>query len=202
MATKLMRRVPFLSALVVGVVLAAPACASHGRDLEGVTVSRGRNAVIQGEVRSVDHRRSYITIRERYGRSYQISYDRKTRVIDGKRRYSINALDRGDRVRVWISYDRRGTPWVKRIEVHDVGSRDRRVATPRLQILSGSVIRLDTRRNAFTLEHGRKSRIVVRVPSRLQRDDARRVQRLRKGDRVSIYVREIGRGTVELIRFR
>lgn len=64
------------------------------------------------------------------------------------------------------------------------------------------MIRLDTRRNAFTLEHGRKSRIVVRVPSRLQRDDARRVQRLRKGDRVSIYVREIGRGTVELIRFR
>lgn len=202
MVAKLLGRTPVMIALAVGLMLTAPACAPHERGLEGVTVPRGRSTVIQGEVRSVDHRRNHIIVRESYGRRFSISYDKKTRVVDGGRRYSINALDRGDQVRVWISYDRRGTPWVERIEIRDSGSRDRRVATPRLQILSGSVIRMDSRRNTFTLEHGRKNRIVVRVPSRLQRDDARRVERLRRGDRISIYVREINRDTVELIRFR
>lgn len=207
MVTKL-GRIPVTFALAAGLMLSAPACAPHGHGLEGVTVPRGRSTVVTGEVRSIDHRRNHMTIREGYGRSYTLSYDNKTRVIDGNRRYSINALDRGEQVRVWVAYDRRGTPWIERVEVRDNvrgrrdDSRDRRVATPRVQRLDGTISWLDSRRNSFTLEHGRNNRVVVRIPSRLQRDDARRIERLRRGDRVSIDVREIDRGTVELIRFR
>lgn len=200
MVTKL-GRIPVTFALAAGLMMAAPACAPYGGGLEGVTLPRGRSAVVQGEVRSIDNRRNQITIREGYGRSYTMSYDNKTRVIDGHRRYSINALDRGDRVRVWIAYDRRGTPRVERLEVRD-GVRDGRVATPRVQRLDGTIGWLDSRRNSFTLERGRNNRVVVRVPSRLQRDDLRRMERLRRGDRVSIDVREVDRGAVELIRFR
>jgi|GEM_PF-2795553 len=202
MVTKLLGRGPVLSALVLGLTLAAPACASHGYGSEVVTVPRGRTTVIQGEVRSIDHRRNYITIRESHGRSHHISYDHKTRVIDGKRRFSVNALDRGDRVKVWIAYDRRGTPWVERIELRDDRSHGHRASKPRVLILEGTIAKLDNRGHTFILEYGRKSRIVVRIPSRLQRDDARRVERLRRGERVVIYVREIDRDAVELIRFR
>ncbi len=198
------RRIPiaFAFALAAGLMLTAPACAPRGGgSLEGVMVPRGRNAVIHGEVRSIDRRRSYLEVREGHGRTRSIRYDNRTKVINGRRQYSISALDRGDRVRVWIAYDRRGTPRVDRVEVRE-SVRDRRVATPRVERLDGAVGRLDPRRHFFTLERGRTQSVMVRVPSRLQRDDARRIERLRRGDRVRIEVRALDRNTVELIRFR
>lgn len=200
-------RLSIAFALAVGLMLVAPACVTHGGGLEGVTVPRGRSTQIHGEVRSIDNRRNQLTIREGYGRTYTLRYDNRTRAIDGRRSYSINALDRGDLVRVWISYDRRGTPWVDRLEVRDGNrygrdDRDRRVIIPRVERLDGTVGRLDSRRTFFTLERGRTQAITVRVPARLQRDDARRLDRLRRGDRVRIEARELGRNTFELIRFR
>jgi hypothetical protein len=195
------RRIPIAFALATGLMLTAPACAPHGGGLEGVMVPRGRGAVIQGEVHSIDRRRNYLALREGPGRTRSVRYDNRTRVTDGRRQYSISALNRGDRVRVWIAHDRRGTPWVDRVELRE-SVRDRRVAIPRIERLDGTVGRLDSRRNFFTLERGRTHAVVVRVPSRLQRDDARRIDRLRRGDRVRIDVRPLDRSTVELIRFR
>jgi hypothetical protein len=181
-------------------MLTAPACAPFG-GLEGVSAPRGRGAVIQGEVRSIDRRRNYLEIREGLGRSRSVRYDNRTRVVDGRRQYSVNALDRGDRVRIWIAYDRRGAPWVDRIERYS-STVDRRVAIPRMERLDGVVGQLDSRRNYFTITRNRYQSVIVRVPNRLQRDDARRMQRLRRGDRVRVDVRPLDRNTVELIRFR
>lgn len=194
-------RIAVSIALATGLMLTAPACAPGGGWLEGVSAPRGRGTVVSGEVRSIDRRRNYLEIREHYGRSRSIRFDNRTRVIDGRRRYSINALGRGDLVRVWVSYDRRGTPWVNRIEVYS-NSRDRRVAIPRVERINGVVGRLDARRDYFTIERNRYETVIVRVPNRLPRDDSRRLQRLRRGDRVSVDVRPLARNTVELIRFR
>jgi hypothetical protein len=193
-------RVSVAFALAAGLMLTTPACALPGGGLGGVGPV-GRTSQLQGEVRSVDNRRNQITVREGFGRTHTLRYDNRTRVIDGRRQYSINALDRGDQVRIWVAYDRRGIPWVERLEVRN-GMRDHRVATPRVERLDGTVGRLDNRRNFFTLERGRTQTIMVRVPNRLQRDDARRLERLRRGDRVRIDVRALDRNTVELIRFR
>jgi hypothetical protein len=188
-------------ALAAGLMLTAPACASLGGGLEGVTVPRGRDARISGQVHSLDRRRNQIMVREGFGRTHTLRYDNRTRVLDGRRQYAVSALDRGDQVRVWVTYDRRGTPWVERLEVRE-SARNRSIATPRVERLDGRVARLDTRRNFFTLEQGRNQTVMVRVPSRLQRDDARRLERLRRGDRVRVDVRALDRNTVELIRFR
>jgi hypothetical protein len=200
-------RISLAFGLAAGLMLVAPACSVHGGGLEGVTVPRGRSAQVQGEVRSVDNRRNQLTIREGFGRTHTLRYDNRTRVIDGRRSYSINALGRGAMVRAWISYDRRGTPWVDRLEVRDGGhygrdDRDRRVVIPRIERLDGTVGRLDSRRAYFTLEWGRNQAVTVRVPARLPRDDARRLDRLRRGDRVRIEARELNRNTFELVRFR
>lgn len=195
-------------ALAAGLMLVAPACSVHGGGLEGVTVPRGRSAQIIGEVRSVDNRRNRLTIRESYGRTHTLRYHNRTRVVDGRRSYSINALDRGNLVRVWVSYDRSGTPWVDRLEVRDGGRYGRNdrgrtvIIAPRVERLDGTVGRLDSRRTYFTLQRGRTQVITVRVPARLPRDDARRLDRLRRGDRVRIEARELNRNTFELVRFR
>jgi hypothetical protein len=197
-------RISVAMALAAGLLLAVPACAAHGGGpgSGGVLLPRGRASQVQGEVRSIDHRRKQLTIREGFGRTYTLNYDNRARAIDGRRSYSINALDRGALVRVWISYDRRGTPWVDRLEVRD-NMRDSRVAYPRVERLDGTVGSLDSRRNYFTLQEGRgRAAVVVRVPDRLPREELRRFDRIRRGDRVRIEARDLGRNTFELIRFR
>lgn len=202
MVTKLARTVPLSVMLAAGLMLSLPACASsHGRGWDDYGGNRGRSGVIDGEVRSVDQRRGRITIREYRGRSHELHFDNRTRVQDGRRRYSINALSRGDRVRVRVTYDRRGTPWVDRIEVRD-GRQDRRASSRRVIRIDGRIAWIDSRRRSFTIEQGRSGRITVMVPGRIDRGDSRRLERLRKGDRVRIEARELSRGSVELIRFR
>jgi hypothetical protein len=67
--------------------------------------------------------------------------------------------------------------------------------------LDGTVSAVDARRGTFTVEQGR-TRHTVQVPARLGRDDARRYDRLRRGDRVRAEVRPLPRGGYELVRFR
>jgi len=158
--------------------------------------------VVVGEVRSVDTRRNLIQVRDQWGSNVVARYDSRTRVIYGPMRSSVSVLDRGDRVRMEVRYDRRGTPHAERVEVIRDYARRGPVAIGRVERLSGTVRQVDERRGYFVLDPGRSGNIRVIVPRRLSRDDARRFDRLRRGDRVRVEVRYIDRNDAELVRFR
>jgi len=158
--------------------------------------------VVVGEVRSVDTRRNLIQVRDQRGGNVVARYDSRTRVIYGPLRSSISVLDRGDRVRMELRYDRRGTPHAERVEVIQDYARRSPVVVGRVERISGTVRQVDARRGYFVLDPGRSGNIRVVVPSRLSRDDARRFDRLRRGDRVRVEVRYLGRNEAQLVRFR
>lgn len=192
-------RVPMMVTPVVLLftVVATAACAP----LDRVVVPDSRNAVMYGEVRSVDARRGRFQIREERGRTHTVRYDNRTRVVYRSRQYPASALQRGDLVQVRVAWDRSGTAWADRVDVRQ-SAQDRRVATVRVQRLDGRVGGVDTRRGYFVLEQSRSRAVVVHVPRRLSSSDARRFERLRRGDRVRVDVRPAGRSEVELVRFR
>jgi hypothetical protein len=69
--------------------------------------------------------------------------------------------------------------------------------------LDGRVQGIDVRRGYFTMTGARNARVVVYVPRDARRDDVRRFERLRRGERVRVEVRSRGRGDqAELVRFR
>jgi hypothetical protein len=181
---------------VAGVMLTASACAP----LDQVLIPQGRNSVLVGEVRSIDARRGRIGVREEHGRTVTLRLDNRTPVLMGNRQYPVSTLRRGDLVRVRVSYDRGGAPWAERIDVRS-STADRRVSA-RIERIDGRVTGIDSRRGYFTVDQGRRSTVVVYVPNRLSSGDARRFDRLRRGDRVRAEVMLTGRDRAELVRFR
>jgi hypothetical protein len=193
-------RVPLMLALAGG-LLVAPACAPLGALDGGVLGGGGRSSLLEGEIRSVDARRGRLQLLDHRNRGYTVHYDRGTRVIYRQRQYPVNALERGDVVRVHVVRDRNGALRASRVDVrHSV--RDRGAVYGRTERLTGRVGRVDHRRRHFTVELNRNQMLVVHYPTRLSRDDARRLERLRRGDRVRVEVRPVGRGAAELVRFR
>jgi hypothetical protein len=185
---------------LVAATAGAAGCAPLGA-LDEV-VSPSRNTVVTGEVRTVDGRRGRLQVRDdRSSRTHTVRYDNRTRVVYQSRQYPVSALERGDLVQMRVSYDRGGEAWADRIEVRR-SVRDTRAASSRVQRMEGRVGQVDTRRGYFTLEQGLLSRTVVYVPRRISSSDARRFDRLRRGERVRADVRVLGRGEVELVRFR
>lgn len=168
--------------------------------LDGV-VSGVNGGTVTGEVRSVDARRGRLQVREEYGnrRTHTVRLDNRTRITDGQRRIPVSSLRRGDEVRIWLARDRSGNAWAERI---DVRRSQRATAGNRTTRVDGVVRQVDTRRGYFTLEQSRSRSLVVYVPPRLSGSDARRFDRLRRGDRVRAEVRLAGRDRAQLIRFR
>ncbi|HEX6308515.1 MAG TPA: hypothetical protein VFZ69_10030 [Longimicrobiales bacterium] len=178
------------------------ACAPLG-NLGGAVGGTGDS--LYGEIRSVDTRRGVIQVREQYGRDYTVRYDGRTRVVYGQRQYPVSALERGDQVQMRIEYDRNNTPWADRIEVRDSRRRAERgdVRTDtRVQRVDGRVYQVDTRRGYFTLDGSYGRSLVVYVPRNVRREDLRRFDRLRRGDRVRVEIRPRGRDQADLVRFR
>jgi hypothetical protein len=194
-----------LAAALAATVLSSSACANVGTVLEDVAGSGlGGGPTLSGEVRSVDTRRGRLQIRDEYERRTEtVRYDSRTRVVYGNREYPVSSLERGDYVRVRVDYDRDGNAWADRIEVRGSGrdDRDDRNNIGRTVRLDGTVRQVDQRRNLFTVEE-RQDVYVVYVPSRASRNDVRRFEDLRRGDRARADVRVVARGQAELIRFR
>lgn len=185
-----------------GTLLAVSACSSLEGSPGGVVVPSRNSTVLEGEIRSVDARRGRLQIRDTWSGSRTVRYDNRTRVVYRQRQYPASALERGDIARVTVSFDRTGNAWADRVEVlrsvrerHDVGFRTTRI--------DGTVSRIDNRRGIFTVRQGRAGQtVIVRMPHRVNRNDARRFDRLRRGDRVRLDARVLGRNEAELVRFR
>jgi hypothetical protein len=189
------------TAVLAGVLLAGvPACASLGA-LEDIMLPNGASQ-LTGEVRSVDTRRGRLQVRDQHnGRTHNLQYDGRTRVVYRQRQYPASSLERGDMVRVRVSYDRSGNGWADHVEVRESVA-DRRNANARVQRVDGIVRQVDTRRGVFTVEPNRARPVVVYVPRGISSNDARRFDRLRRGDRVRVDVRPVNNNAAELVRFR
>ena len=194
--------------------LSASGCMGLGA-LGGLGDVIGGSNSVYGEVRSVDARRGRIQVREQHGRNQTVRFDNRTQVVYQNRRYPVSSLERGDQVQMRVQYDRNNTAWADRIEVRSARRADRRddrrndrrddrsVWGTRVQRLDGRVEAVDARRGYFTLNQNRGGRVVVYLPRNARREDVRRVERLRRGERVRVDVRSTGRGDqAELVRFR
>jgi hypothetical protein len=167
-----------------------------------------RTVVVEGEIRSVDDRHGLVVLATDRGRTTEVRVDRSTRITYGRDSYHIDALERGDVVRVWVQVNGRGEGWADRIDVRQrVQDRQRdryrydddyRGRSERLQ---GRVGEVNLRGGYFTVEQG-QGRTLVRLPDGLERDELRKVERLRRGDRVELDVRATVRGEAELIDVR
>jgi hypothetical protein len=185
-----------------GVVALGMACAPLAGELGSVLTGNA----MTGEIRSLDTRRSIVRVRDdRGGREESVRYDSRTRVVYAQRQYPVSSLRRGDRVRVQLTYDRNGTAWADRIDVRDNGRGDTRdrmdTRSNRVQRLDATVREIDHRRGYFTVQENRTT-VIVQVPQRVSRDDARRFDRLRRGNRVRADVRYMTQNRAELVRFR
>jgi cold shock CspA family protein len=186
---------------LAGLIVVSGACAPLDTVFGDVGTPYGQS--INGEVRSLDARRGRLQVREDYGnRTHTIRYDNRTRVTYNQRQYSPSSLERGDQVRVVVTRDRSGETWADRIDVRR-SARDARLSSRVLRI-DGVVRAVDTRRGYFTLERSRNNTITVHVSQRLNSSDARRFERLRRGERVRVEVRQHLNNSraAELVRFR
>lgn len=207
-----MNRRRLLPALtMVGMAGVLSACAGSGLGTLGDVLGSGQSSSLYGEVRSVDTRRGRIQVREQQGRDYTVRYDNRTRVVYRQREYPVSRLERGDQVQVRVEYDRNNTPYADRIDVRESArdgrdrgdwDRDDRDRDRGMMRVDGRVQGIDTRRGYFTVTQTRGPRLVVYVTRNTRRDDIRRFERLRRGDRVRVEVRSRGRDQAELIRFR
>ncbi len=194
-------RLPLVLALAAMLPLAGAACAPLGAYPGEVVLPSARVSHVSGEIRSVDTRRHRIQIREHGGRTITVQYDGRTRVVYRDRHYPVAALERGDLVHARVLHDRGGHAFAERIEVR-ASARDSRVVVGRVERIDGVVGRVDRRNGYFVLERTRWGDILVGVPRSIRREDERRFERLRRGDRVRVEVRAVGRDRFELARFR
>jgi hypothetical protein len=61
---------------------------------------------------------------------------------------------------------------------------------------------VDHRSGTFSLRPDRGGALVVQVPRHVSRNDDRRFDRLRRGQKVKAEIRPLGRNHAELVRFR
>jgi hypothetical protein len=196
-------------------LLAFPGCAPFGDTVWDSRLPSARSRVIDGEVWSVDGRRGRLQLRSARGRTSTVNVDRATRVVYHQRSYPVQSLERGDVVRVWLELDGRGDAWADRVEVREsvrerydrYGNDDRYGYDDgryqgRLEQVEGRVGQLNLREGYFTLDQGFNRSIAVYFGDRLDREQYRRLERLRRGDRVRADVRSISGNEAELVRLR
>ncbi len=217
--------------IALGVVLVAGAACAPGmmEEVLGDVVYPGGGAYgsdLRGEVRHVDTRSRRIEVRAREGRGVTAYYDGRTRVEYRGRGYGVSSLERGDEVSMRLRRDRgrslyadyiyvtesardrggwgrddrgRDGDWDRRRDDRDRRDRDAWRASGRLY---GTVSSIDERRWRFEVRGDRGERVLVTVPSDINRNTTDRFRRLRRGDRVDLSVRPLGDDRAELRRFR
>jgi len=154
----------------------------------------GTSGDLVGEVRHVDTRDRQVEIRTEAGRSLNVKYDGRTRVIYRQREFEVSNLEPGDYVAMRTTEDRSGRLYADLItvreSVQDRGGYGRR---GRLDQLEGTVEHIDERRGRFEVRDRRNRLVIVTLPYNAPRSVSDRFNRLRRGD----YVRVEGRFITE-----
>jgi hypothetical protein len=172
-----------------------------------------RSRVLDGEVWAVDGRRGRLQVRSARDGTNTLLVDRATRVTYGQRTYSVDALERGDVVKVWLELDAHGDAWANRVEVrqsvrekydrygNDAYEDDGRYGD-RVERLDGRIGDVSLSSGYFTVEGAHDRVVAVYFPPSVARVEYRRIERLRPGDRVRVEVRPISGTEAELVRMR
>ena len=156
---------------------------------------------VRGEISYVDERNREIGVSGSWGGGETVRYDSRTRVIYRQREYRIRDLERGDLVSINVDSDSRGRRYARTVRVErSVRDSGRRGGEYRLQRFDGRVAWVDYNRRQFGVELGRYD-YTVTLPPRASNDTLRRLQRLRRGNRVRFEGEELSRERIELYRF-
>jgi len=173
-----------------------------GMHLEDVLRGVPAGGDMRGEISWVDQRRREIGLRGGWGGGQSVRYDSRTRVVSGGRNMRVTDLRRGDQVRIRVASSSRGERLARTVQLErTVRNSDRNRANARLQRFDGRVSWVDGRRGQFGMTSGR-SDYTVSVPVRNSGEMRRRLDRLRRGDRVRFEGVERVRRVIELRRFR
>jgi ribosomal protein S1 len=178
-----------------------------GDILGGVLSPSGQqgNGAVNGEIRYVDTRSQQVGLRTDDGRSGDVRFDDRTRVIYQQREYPVTALEQGDYVSMRVQQTQQGELYTDQIYVQR-NARDQTGSTGGYDpygsgsTVQGSVTAVDSNRGWFELrsQYGTMLVTLPYAPSAADRD---RFARLRTGDSVRAQVRQVSDTRYELVRF-
>lgn len=156
---------------------------------------------VRGEITRVDERSRLIAVRGSWGGGETVRYDSRTRVIYRDRNYRVRDLERGDLVSIDVDSESRGRSYARTVRVErSVRDTRGRAGERRVERFNGQVAWVDRNRGQFGVEMGRYE-YTVTIRSRSDRNTARRLDRLRRGNRVRFEGEELGRRRITLHRF-
>lgn len=206
--------------LAVGAsLLAATGCAQMGGmgglgDILGGVMGQGAGYgnQISGQIDWVDTRSQRIQVRTSDGRTGQVYFDNRTRVVYGQQEYPVTSLEQGDVVSMRVQQDQQRNLYTDYITVQqDVrgsggggyGNTGGGVygSGQQVQRLDGRVNYIDTSRGQFEVSTGYNQRVLVRLPYNTSAADADRFRRLRTGDNVRLEVIPVSQTQADLYRF-
>lgn len=182
------------------VALAGTGCAQMGDvgDILGGALP-GQGGDLRAEVQSVDTRDREIQVRTDDGRSADVLYDERTRVVYRNQDYAVTALERGDLVRMRVEETRGGALYTDLVEVEQ--SVSERQDSGSAQRMEGSVTWIDDGSGQFLLDTRSEGDVMVNLPRNPPSDMVRDFRNLDRNDYVRVEVRWISQRQVELVRF-
>ena len=165
---------------------------------------------VSGIVQGVDARSQQIVLQQSNGQNIGLLFDSQTQVTFQNRSYSVNNLERGDRVTARIQQANNGSGYYTDLVQVDqsvsgsgggVYQSNGSVETGTVQSLQGTVRQVDRRNGVFTLDVGNYNTLTVALPYNPSQNDSNRFQSLRAGDQVRFYGVFLNNNRVELRRF-
>lgn len=190
---------------LAAVALSGAGCAQMGTmgDILGGVMGPGAGGGdVTGEVRYVDTRDRRIELRTYEGRTLNVHYDDRTRVVYRGQEYRPTALEAGDEVSLRVQRDNRGAYYTDYIAVQrSVSERGGTGEDAGRQVLEGTVGRVDYQRGQFEVRSRYGGTVVVSLPYGAHSSDVDRFRRLRSGDYVRLEVELYSQQRAQLIRF-
>lgn len=185
--------------------LAGAGCAQLGQvgDILG-TGTPGQGGDLVAEVESVDSRARAIRVRTEQGRSADVLYDDRTRVVYRNEEYPVSALERGDLVRMRVQETRTGDLYTDLVEVErsvDERQDSSFPAGSSVQRLEGSVSWIDYDAHQFLLRSRDEGDVMVNLPRDAPSAMVRDFRSLDRNDNIRVEARWLTQRQMELVRF-
>lgn len=161
-----------------------------------------QTSMVSGTIVGLDMRNQQIGLRQSNGRTVGIAYDQNTQVVYNNQSYSVGNLENGDQVTLRIQPTQNGGYYTDLVQVDQSVSGVQSSRTPsRLQSIFGTVRQVDQNNAQFVIDSNNGARLVVVLPSNVNRADYNRFQNLRPGDTVQFYGLYLNNDRVELRQF-
>ena len=155
---------------------------------------------LSGTIRGVDTRSQQISIQQSNGQTIPVSYDNQTQVVYQNQNYSPTALENGDRVtaRIQANGNRYYTDYV---QVDQSVSGNTAGGSSNVQLLQGTVRRIDRTNGLFTVDVDNYNTLTVSLPYNLSNTDINKFNSLRAGNFVRFYGTFLNNSQVQLRQF-